>query len=154
MVNEDCIFAKFAKGVIIPNTIYEDDNHMVFLDKSPVVPGHALIIPKYAAGNWNDLTEEQAAEFGKVLRKVTGAMEEYFKCDYEFHCTCGKGASQQVDWLHVHVLPRQSGDRLWKDGKSLIVTDAGNAYDFERLSPTEGEFAEQKQGLAKLLGGQ
>ena len=154
MANSNCIFAKFVRGEVPANTIYEDADHMVFLDKFPVVPGHALVIPKYEASTWNDLNEDQAAAFGRVIRKVTGAMQEYFGCDYEFHSTNGKGASQEIDWLHVHVLPRAAGDRLWDGDKSRLVTDANNTYDFKRLTPTDEELAEHRKGLAELLGGQ
>ena len=150
---KDSILARIARKEVPANIIYEDDEHMVILDRSPLVEGHALIIPKYHAVKWNDLSEEQAGEFGKIIRKITGAMEEYFKCDYAFHNTSGKGASQAVEYLHVHVYPRKKEDRLWDNEKSRLVFDTNNEYNFERLEHNEEKTKELCKGLTKILRG-
>ena len=40
------IFAKIIAGEIPCHKIWEDDNHLAFLDIRPINRGHALIIPK------------------------------------------------------------------------------------------------------------
>lgn len=42
----DCPFCKIVGGEIPSAKVYEDDEHLAFLDIRPQSPGHTLIIPK------------------------------------------------------------------------------------------------------------
>jgi len=41
----DCLFCKFASGVIKPKVVYEDEAVLAFRDISPQAPTHVLVIP-------------------------------------------------------------------------------------------------------------
>ena len=41
-----CIFCDILSGKRDGHILYEDDNHLVFLDKYPIDDGHTLVIPK------------------------------------------------------------------------------------------------------------
>ena len=40
------IFSKIVSGEILSYKIYEDSNHLAFLDIFPISKGHVLVIPK------------------------------------------------------------------------------------------------------------
>ena len=39
-------FSKIVSGEILSYKIYEDSNHLAFLDIFPISKGHVLVIPK------------------------------------------------------------------------------------------------------------
>ena len=41
-----CIFCDILSGKRDGHILYEDDSHLVFLDKYPIDDGHTLVIPK------------------------------------------------------------------------------------------------------------
>jgi len=40
------IFTKIIEGEIPAHRVWEDEQHLAFLDIRPVQPGHTLVIPK------------------------------------------------------------------------------------------------------------
>ncbi len=45
-MNANCIFCKIVAAEIPAHKVYEDEKCLVFLDIFPLMPGHALLIPK------------------------------------------------------------------------------------------------------------
>ncbi|MCW1312332.1 MAG: HIT domain-containing protein, partial [Candidatus Parvarchaeota archaeon] len=43
---EECVFCKIAKKEIKASLVFETENFIAFLDKSPIFKGHTLLIPK------------------------------------------------------------------------------------------------------------
>jgi histidine triad (HIT) family protein len=39
----DCVFCKIAAGEIPCHKVYEDDQHIVFMDMGQVNPGHVIV---------------------------------------------------------------------------------------------------------------
>ena len=66
----DCLFCKIINKEIPSKVIYEDDNYLSFLDINPNTKGHILVIPKKHVKNFTELTEEQATELIKVVKKI------------------------------------------------------------------------------------
>lgn len=150
MADTNCPLAKVADGTFKSYTFYQDENYRAVLDVAPINPGHALVIPKFPAETLDELTDDQAAALGIVLSKVSRGMKQQFGCGYRIWSSNGADAYQQVKWLHFHILPTPEDDRLSSNGKSLVVTDADNAYNFKRGKLNE-DAAKICEGLAKLM---
>ena len=58
-------FAKILRGEFPSYKVYEDDHTLAFLDIMPRAPGHTLVIPKSAARNILDITQD---DFAHVAR--------------------------------------------------------------------------------------
>ena len=43
---DECLFCKIATGEIPAEKVYEDSEHIAFLDINPRNPGHTLVVPK------------------------------------------------------------------------------------------------------------
>lgn len=85
--------------------ILSEDYHVrVFYDKYPVTPGHLLFVPKYnTIGVLTDAYED-AVRYGKKM--VDSGQWEGFNIGMNY----GKTAGQTVDWPHIHLIPRSTGD--------------------------------------------
>jgi histidine triad (HIT) family protein len=106
-------FAKILRGEFPCYKVYENDHVLAFLDIMPRVPGHALVIPKAAARNILDITEEDYLYVARATRVIARAAKAAFNADgitiQQFNEHAG---GQMVFHLHVHVMPRQLGDQL------------------------------------------
>jgi len=107
------IFAKVLRGELPCHKIYENEHVLSFLDIKPRSPGHALVIPKAAARNILDITEEDYLHFSRSTRMISRAAMTAFNADgitvQQFNETAG---GQVVFHLHVHIMPRRNGIAL------------------------------------------
>jgi diadenosine tetraphosphate (Ap4A) HIT family hydrolase len=81
-------------------------------DAFPVSPGHTLVVPRRLIGSWFEATaEERAAIFDlvDVVRRQLDASDSPPQW-YNIGVNVGAVAGQTVPHLHVHVIPRYSGD--------------------------------------------
>ena len=89
------------------------DGPLVFgiWDSHPVSPGHALLIPKRHVASLFDASPEEKAELLAALDAARAAIERTHAPDgYNIGVNVGAAAGQTVFHLHVHVIPRYTGD--------------------------------------------
>lgn len=80
-------------------------------DSHPASPGHALLIPKRHVATWFDASPEEKAELLVAIDSARLAIEKTHAPDgYNIGINIGAAAGQTVFHLHVHVIPRYSGD--------------------------------------------
>ena len=72
--NPNNIFAKILRGEMPCIKVYEDDDTIAFMDIMPQADGHTLVVPKEAAVNLFDLSE-QGAQAG-IVATQRGARAE------------------------------------------------------------------------------
>lgn len=84
--------------------IREDFHVIVYKDKYPVTPGHLLFVPKYNSISVLMDAIEDAIRHGKNM--VHNQECEGFNIGINY----GKAAGQTVQWPHVHLIPRKTGD--------------------------------------------
>jgi histidine triad (HIT) family protein len=108
----ECFFCKLAQGEISPKTIYEDDNTLAFLDIHPRSKGHTLVIPKKHAAHILDLPSEDVSYVFQTVKRVTGMIQDALHPDgFTIGINHGSSAGQEVQHLHVHIMPRWEGDK-------------------------------------------
>lgn len=117
---ENCIFCKIANGEIPSADVYEDEDFRVILDLGPASKGHALILPKTHAANLFELPDELVQKAMIVAKKVGGKLVEALGCDgLNVVQNNGEAAGQTVFHFHMHLIPRNNGDRVgvtWNPG--------------------------------------
>lgn len=102
-----CPFCRLDHAEIL----VENDHAVAFLDRFPVTPGHALVVPKRHVSSFFETTaEEQAA-----LMELVGRMRELLLAErapdaFNVGINDGVAAGQTVMHLHIHLIPRYSGD--------------------------------------------
>ena len=66
----NCLFCKIVSREIPAAIVYEDDRVLAFNDINPQAPSHVLVIPKRHVASLNDLSTEDDALIGEVVRRA------------------------------------------------------------------------------------
>ncbi|MCQ4259184.1 HIT family protein [Stutzerimonas stutzeri] len=108
------IFAQIIRGDAPCYRLYEDDDVLAFLDVFPQSYGHALVIPKRSAAcNILDVDTEALCKVMTVAQKLTRVIVDELKPEgVQIAQFNGAPAGQTVFHIHVHIVPRYSGESL------------------------------------------
>src|SRR6185369_11227563 len=90
-------------------------NELTFaiFDGFPVSPGHALVITKRVVETWFEASPAEQAAVMDLVNRTKDILEERLKPrpdGYNVGFNSGRPAGQTVPHLHVHVIPRYTGD--------------------------------------------
>jgi histidine triad (HIT) family protein len=101
-----CLFCEIVAGRIPAKVAYQDDDVMAFHDINPQAPTHTLIIPKKHITSLLDLTPQDDAVVGSLVRKArdlaqkAGVSENGFRLVFN----CGEDAGYSVYHIHLHLV--------------------------------------------------
>lgn len=117
-----CIFCAVIAGEAPAVRVYEDENYLAILDIRPIVRGHTLVLPKQHTVDLTDTPAETLAGMVTVGQRIAkAARASELKADgNNIVINDGKAAFQTVFHIHLHVAPRQDGDKL-SFAKGLVV---------------------------------
>ncbi len=91
--------------------ITESATVYAMLDKYPVSPGHALVIPKQHVSDYFDLPERTKAACWAVVDRTKMLLSQRFHPDgFNVGINVGQSAGQTVPHVHIHLIPRYNGD--------------------------------------------
>ena len=110
-VPDSCVFCDVVAGRVAAFEVLRDDVAVAFLDKSPLFPGHTLVIPTRHVVTLADLEPDEIGPYFARVRAVAAAMPEALDAGGTFVAN-NNVVSQSVPHLHVHVVPRTRGDGL------------------------------------------
>ncbi len=120
----DCIFCKIVSGEIPSARVYEDDRVLAFMDINPLNDGHMLIIPKAHAATIHEISEADFLAVMSATRKLASAVNKALGPEgMNLMQLNGKAANQVVPHLHVHIVPRWSGDGLTVSKWDIVPGD-------------------------------
>ncbi len=109
----DCIFCKIAAKEIKSAVIYEDEAAIAFMDVNPASPGHTLVIPKKHAATIDEMSADELGNLFRAVSKVAAAVKKALNPEgINILQNNGSAAGQVVPHVHVHIIPRHSGDGL------------------------------------------
>lgn len=109
--NNPCIFCR-PRGVIRENELA-----YCVRDTYPVSPGHSLVIPRRHCASFFDLSREEIAACMALVTEEQAVIESEFAPDgYNVGVNVGKSGGQSVFHVHVHLIPRFSGDSARPQG--------------------------------------
>ena len=109
-----CVFCAIVAGEAPAVRIYEDDDYLAILDIRPFTRGHTLVVPKRHTVDLTDTPPETVADMAKIGQRIArAARQSGLHADgNNVVINDGKPAFQSVFHIHLHVLPRQNGDKL------------------------------------------
>lgn len=93
--------------------VIELSNEKAFaiFDSCPVTRGHMLIIPYRHVSSFFEVDPEEKECLLYLLEKAKDLLEELFHPDgFNIGINIGSAAGQTVDHLHIHLIPRYTGD--------------------------------------------
>ena len=112
------IFSRIVAGEIPSYKIAEDENFYAFLDISPLVKGHTLIIPKREVDYIFDLDDDELAGLQVFAKKVAVAIKKAIPCVKVGQCVLGL----EVPHAHIHLVPMQTEKDLRFTNPHLKLT--------------------------------
>jgi histidine triad (HIT) family protein len=108
---QKCIFCKIVQKKIKTDIIIENDKAMAFLDAYPLSKGHTLVIPKDHYSKIQELDENSSQSLFNILWKITNPIEKAMGVNSStIAIHNGKEAGQEIPHVHIHVIPRETGD--------------------------------------------
>lgn len=104
--NNPCLFCTDPRGVSLENELAYSAR-----DSYPVSPGHTLIIPRRHVASFFDLTPEEVNACMALIREERKLLDEEFSPDgYNIGVNIGAAAGQSIFHVHIHLIPRYTGD--------------------------------------------
>ncbi len=103
---QSCLFCRVIAGDAPANVLYEDDQLVVIQDIKPQAPLHVLIIPRKHIATLNDLSVEDEALVGAMVRRAAALASERGVAGrgYRTVFNCNREAGQSVYHIHLHLL--------------------------------------------------
>ena len=107
-----CLICDIVQGRLPSRVVYEDEDCVAFLDARPVARGHTLLVPRAHAARVEDLTPRQSEALFRALHAVLAPIREAVAADATtIGVNNGPGSGQEVQHVHIHIIPRRRGDR-------------------------------------------
>src|SRR5689334_17360606 len=100
------IFSRIINREIPAHIVAEDDRYIAFLDISPLVIGHVLVVPKQEVDYIFDMDDESLAGLMVFAKKVSQAVRAAVSCTRIGVSVIGL----EVPHTHVHLVPMNSVD--------------------------------------------
>ena len=119
------IFTEIIQGRESGYIIYEDEKHVVILDKYPIDYGHSLVITRHPYEKITDMPKDEVAELFSLVPKVASAiLEATGAVAFSIAQNNGKEAKHIIPHVHVHIIPRYAN-------KGTVWTKRGIPSDSE-----------------------
>jgi histidine triad (HIT) family protein len=111
-VTRRCVFCAIVAGQAEASVVGESERALAVLDIQPVTAGHTLVVPRTHAARLAELEPVDGAEVFRLGQRVAAALyASNLRADgVNFFLADGQAAGQEVFHVHLHVLPRFSGD--------------------------------------------
>ncbi len=122
----ECLFCKIIAGEIPAKKIYEDEDSLAFLDINPESDGHTLFIPKKHVDRLKDMEREDMVYFLDSFKRFIVKFEESVSKDYNIIINQGPSAGQVIFHLHIHVVPRRTGDGIRMPERKAFNQESAN----------------------------
>ena len=118
-----CIFCDILDGTRNGHLVYEDQDHIAFLDKYPIDDGHTLVIPRKHHEKITDMDSDDVGIFFSLIPKIAKAVLAGTGADaFSLVQNNGKAAKQIIPHVHIHIIPRYNNKgTVWT--KRQIPTD-------------------------------
>ena len=108
-----CPFCAIASGRLDAAVLYEDASTLAFLDITAVAEGHTLVIPKRHADDLWSISESEASAVMQTVHRLAARLRAVLAPEGLTLFQANRSAGwQDVFHLHVHLVPRWTGDHL------------------------------------------
>jgi ATP adenylyltransferase len=108
--------------------VVRDRTCFALLNRYPYNGGHLMVVPYKEAADLDGLTDEEAADLWKLVRRCINALKAVMKPDgFNVGINLGKVAGAGIlEHLHIHIVPRWTGDTNFMPviGGTGVVPDA------------------------------
>jgi histidine triad (HIT) family protein len=111
-MTSDCLFCKIIEKKIPAYVVREDEHTLAFLDVQPRTTGHVIVIPKEHAPTIVALSDNTVGPLFLAVKSVDEMLIWALQPDgVTIGINQGAASGQEVQHLHVHLMPRWHGDK-------------------------------------------
>jgi bis(5'-adenosyl)-triphosphatase len=145
----------FAAFWIPPSTVFARSRHArAFVNLKPILPGHVLVCPARPCPRLKGLTDEETADLFGLVRQVASLVERAHEASaVQVAVQDGPAAGQTVPHVHVHVVPRRTGDLPASDDVYRLL-DASSKWVTQAVEGGWGGDAGRVRAAWEGLGGE
>jgi len=127
-----CVFCDVVAGAD-HHLVYRDEQVVAFLDHAPVIKGHTLVVPTTHYETLDDLPDAALVPLFSLVRRVSVAVQSALGAEGSLVLTNTR-ISQSVPHVHLHVIPRRQGDRLFSPGRTLWMRQRYTSGEAEQIA--------------------
>lgn len=108
------VFEKVISGEFDGSFVYKDEVCVAFMDLNPLNPGHVLVVPREPVERFSLLNSNIAIHLFEIAQKILKAIEasSLRSEGANIFLSDGEIAGQEVPHVHLHIVPRFSGDGM------------------------------------------
>ncbi|XP_021735321.1 bifunctional bis(5'-adenosyl)-triphosphatase/adenylylsulfatase FHIT-like isoform X1 [Chenopodium quinoa] len=109
MESESFVFGPYK---IDPKEVfYSTTLSYAMVNLRPLLPGHVLVCPRREVKRFADLTGDETCDLWLTAQKIGSKLEHYHKASsLTLAIQDGPQAGQTVPHVHIHIIPRKTGD--------------------------------------------
>ena len=114
------IFSRIVSGELPAHKVAEDGRHLAFLDITPLVEGHTLVIPKKEVDYIFDMPADELAALHVFAQRVAKAVQAAVPCKRIGMAVIGL----EVPHAHIHLIPMNKvSDMNFANPKIKVAED-------------------------------
>lgn len=124
------LFQRILSGELPSGMVARGDGWGAFLDIQPRRRGHVLVVPEQPAMRLAELDRDQQQALMEGVTVVQSKLTSIFGTkDFSIVIHDGPQAGQEVPHVHIHVIPRTSGDgglalpAMWPRGSESVTQE-------------------------------
>ena len=141
---DSCLFCRIVSGELPATVVYEDDDSVAFLDHRPLFHGHTLLVPREHVETLGELPAKIIGPYFEAAQLLSRVVESAMDAEGTF-VAMNNRVSQSVPHLHVHVVPRWTGDTNFMPiiGGARVLSDGLRAL-YDKLMEAQERMASQR----------
>ncbi len=118
--------------------VYRNEHVVAFFPLEPATLGHTLVIPRHHVQDIWSADEDTAAQLARTTVRLANVMRRVLRPEgLNVIQSNGEAATQTVLHLHVHLVPRWSGDavgRIWPPETNYTEEQKDDAWEALRAA--------------------
>lgn len=108
-MSDSCVFCDIVEGQSPADVVLDTPDVLGIVPLNPVTPGHVIFLPKVHV---TDATDDPAVT-GYTMKAASLYGKDKASSDsMNLITSVGEDATQSINHLHIHVVPRKKGDLL------------------------------------------
>ena len=123
----DCIFCRILSNETPDSLVYRDDLCSVIMDIRPLNNGHVLVMPNQHASSLAALHPTHGMRLFQIAQRMAQALRTTIPtcAGINLFLADGKAAGQEIEHVHLHVIPRllEDGIRLTSKRKKQPIPE-------------------------------
>lgn len=134
MKPKDCVFCKIVEGKIPCHKIYEDKEHLAFLDIYPNTKGMTIVIPKKHFSSYVfEMPNKDYHKLLEVTKKVAKGLDKALECKRTAMVMEGMG----INHAHIKLYPLHGLKEKFKGilSKKKVYFEKYKGYLTTQLGP-------------------